>query len=189
MSDLGVVTLRRRAARVVLLDRADRVLLLRAHDPANASKGTWWELPGGGIEEGEATEAAARRELHEETGIADVEMGPCVWRHHAVFDFAGFHFDQHEWVHVARCDGGEYRPAGLEIIEVAAFEGAQWWPLDELSTFGSTDALRVIPEWLPSQLPVVLETLGTGHGDGRGGWPCEPIEMGELCPLGEVGGE
>ena len=49
-----VFTLRRQAARVVLLDDRDRVLLLQASDPADPAKGSWWEIPGGGIEGGEA---------------------------------------------------------------------------------------------------------------------------------------
>jgi 8-oxo-dGTP pyrophosphatase MutT (NUDIX family) len=97
-----VWTLRRQAARVVLLDPGDRVLLLEASDPADASKGSWWELPGGGIERGEASGVAAARELYEETGIDGVDMGPCVWRQHAQFTFGGYHFDQHEHIHVAR---------------------------------------------------------------------------------------
>lgn len=104
-------TLRRQAARVVLLDGNDRVLLLHASDPANASKGSWWELPGGGMESGEESAAAASRELYEETGIGSVDMGPCVWRHHAKFTFGGFNFDQHEHIHVARLTAG--RIAGI----------------------------------------------------------------------------
>jgi 8-oxo-dGTP pyrophosphatase MutT (NUDIX family) len=171
-----VWTLRRQAARVVLLDPADRVLLIEAGDPARPNRGAWWELPGGGIEGGEPSEVAAARELYEETGIAGVEMGPCVWRHHAVFDFAGYHFDQHERVHVARCVGaGEFRPAGLEALEAMAFKGARWWPFDELAALVAGGG-RVIPPWLVDQLPVVLG----GAAPGAGG---EPIDMGELGDL------
>nr|WSW67009.1 NUDIX domain-containing protein [Streptomyces sp. NBC_00995] len=57
----------RPAARVICLDAADRLLLLRWRDPVG---GSWlWEPPGGGIEPGETPLVAARRELAEETGL------------------------------------------------------------------------------------------------------------------------
>jgi 8-oxo-dGTP pyrophosphatase MutT (NUDIX family) len=56
----------RRAARIVLLDPDDRVLLFRyvtvGFDP-------FWILPGGECDPGEDYAQAARRELREETGI------------------------------------------------------------------------------------------------------------------------
>lgn len=176
-------TLRRRAARVVLLDPADRVLLLQAVDPVNPAKGRWWELPGGGIDGDEPSALAAARELYEETGIREVEMGPCVWQHHARFTFGGFRFDQHELIHVARGgdgsgDYGEYRPAGLEALEAAAFLGARWWALDQLTELVAAGG-RIIPPWL-------LEQLKSGSGldwAGGPGLPAEPIDMGELGDL------
>jgi 8-oxo-dGTP diphosphatase len=62
-------TLRRQAARVVLLNRDRHVLLLSAADPADRAKPPWWEIPGGGIDPHETSEDAARRELFEETGV------------------------------------------------------------------------------------------------------------------------
>ncbi|MEU8935669.1 NUDIX domain-containing protein [Streptomyces sp. NPDC048409] len=60
-------TVHRRAARVLCLDAAHRLLLLRWRDPFD---GSWlWEPPGGGIEAGETPLVAARRELVEETGL------------------------------------------------------------------------------------------------------------------------
>jgi 8-oxo-dGTP pyrophosphatase MutT (NUDIX family) len=145
-------TLRRQVARVVLLDRAGSVLLLSARDPADPRKPSWWEIPGGGIDRGETSEDAARRELHEETGITDVEIGPCVWTQHAVFSFGGYDFDQHERIHIAWCDGVDLdlvRPAGLEMLEALAFGAPRWWELNDL--LASSD--RVLPHRLRDHLP------------------------------------
>jgi 8-oxo-dGTP pyrophosphatase MutT (NUDIX family) len=149
---------------VVLLDREARVFLMHAVDPADPSKPPWWEIPGGGIDHRETSEQAARRELAEETGITDVEIGPCIWVQHVEFDFGGFHFDQDERIHVAWCDGGDYAPSGLEALEVAAFRGGRWWTLDELLV---SDA-PLLPAQLRELLPPIL----------AGDLPDTPIDLG-----------
>ena len=170
-------TLRRQAARVVVLDPDHRVLLLRASDPGRPGRGQWWEIPGGGIDGREPAPTAAARELYEETGISDAVMGPCVWRQHASYTFAGIQFEQDEQIFVATvpasADGAEvdYRPAALEALEAAAFSGARWWTMDELGGLPAT-AERIIPPWLAAQLPALVAA-------GRV-WPDEPIDMGEI---------
>lgn len=145
-------TLRRPAARVVLLDRKQRIFLVNSEDPADHRKPAWWEIPGGGMDPGESSEDACRRELLEETGIEDIEMGPCIWTQHVQFDFGGLHFDSNERIHVAWCDGGEYKPRHLEYLEAAAFLGARWWALDEL--LASTEP--VLPTRLREFLPPII---------------------------------
>lgn len=163
--------LRRTAARVVLLDRDGHVLLLQATDPADASKGHWWEIPGGGMDPGESSEAAARRELYEETGITQAEIGPCVWTQHARFRFAGWKFDQHEHVHVAwtdRIDLSTISPGGLEAFEAMAFRGHRWWGLDDL--LASDDAV------LPRRLREFLPDLVAGR------LPSTPLDITHVDP-------
>lgn len=58
----------RRVAAVLLVDRSGRILLQLRSADAPASPGQW-SFPGGGIEQGEEPEEAARRELREETGL------------------------------------------------------------------------------------------------------------------------
>lgn len=114
-----------------MLDPQDRLLLINARDPMRRGA-TWWEIPGGGMDPGERTEDTVRRELWEEAGISDATIGPCVWTQTVRFSFAGLHFDQDEWIHVARCDGTAARPGGLEALEALAFGEQRWWRVDEL---------------------------------------------------------
>ena len=151
--------LRRTAARVVVLDQHGHTLLLQAKDPADATKGSWWEIPGGGIETGETSAEAARRELFEETGIRDAEIGPCVWTQHARFTFAGWKFDQHEHVHVAWTDNidlATIAPGGLEAFEAMAFGGHRWWALDDLLASDEAVLPRRLREFLPDLVAGVL---------------------------------
>lgn len=159
----------RRAARVVLLDQQRRVLLLNAVDPGDASKGEWWEIPGGGQDPGETSAVAAARELYEETGIRDAEVGPCVWVAHARFRFGGYTFDQKERVHVAWCGlAPEIRPAHLEPLEALAFKGGRWWDLDELLA----SDIATLPVNLREHLPALV----------AGDLPDEPIDIGLDIP-------
>ena len=65
----------RENVRAAVVDEQDRVLLLRYGDKYS----DWWVTPGGGREEGETDEQTLRRELDEEVGLVDFELGPLLW--------------------------------------------------------------------------------------------------------------
>src|SRR5262245_36351076 len=72
----------RKTARAVLFDPAHRVLLFEFHLPAGfigEAPSVFWATPGGEIEPGEDVRAAVTREVHEETGIQNFELGPELW--------------------------------------------------------------------------------------------------------------
>ena len=159
-----VWSLRRPAARVVLLDKANRVFLMHGSDPMRPEKGTWWEIPGGGIEPGETSQEAAARELYEECGFRDVKVGPCIWTQYVEFDFAMYHFKSDESIHIAlTSESSEWNPQGLEALEAAAFEDAQWWSIDDLVAA----KVQTLPNRLLEFLPDII----------AGNIPAEPIDI------------
>ncbi len=123
----------RRAARVILLDPDDRVLLMRYdHEPPN---GRHWATPGGGAEEGEGYRAAAVRELTEETGWTDITLLREVARRDFDMDYAGQMIHQDERFYLARTD--QHERAIRDVTTVHAADGIaawRWWALAELDT-------------------------------------------------------
>lgn len=127
--------LSRLAARVLVLDARDRLLLLQGHDLDQPER-RWWFTVGGGIDAGESPREAAARELAEETGLVvdpAALVGP-VFTRDAVFDFFRQHCRQHEEFFVARLDGapGDLTRDGWTAIEQASVDDVRWWSLDDL---------------------------------------------------------
>ena len=121
----------RRAARVILLDPDDRVLLMRYDDaPPN---GSHWSTPGGGLDPGEDYPAAARRELAEETGWSDVELAGEVLRHSFDMEYGGRMVRQVERLYLARTGPPGRAIRGVEAMHAADGIAAwRWWTLAEL---------------------------------------------------------
>jgi 8-oxo-dGTP pyrophosphatase MutT (NUDIX family) len=141
-ADLGTQArpLPRQAARVLLLDRSDRVLLL-SHLPGDGRR--VWTAPGGGLRPGEDHEQAARRELKEELGL-DLLPGPWVWRRRVSFTFRGVWIDQDERWLLAR---GELDPHRAPLDDVGNDE-ARWWTRDQLTATDEVLAPRAFADHL-----------------------------------------
>lgn len=142
-------------ARVLLLDPADRVLLIHARDPDQPAH-HWWELPGGGADPGEALSDAARRELAEETGVLVEQIGAHLWDRETRFHYRGREHHRRESVYLARITdtAPSLRPKHTANEKAGLIE-YRWWPQPELA--GCSDKL------LPPNLPTLLADVLAGR--------------------------
>ncbi len=147
----------RQAARVLLLDTDDQVLLV-AHAPDPVRR--VWTAPGGGLRRDESHLDAAQREVAEEIGV-EVDLGPWIWSRRVVFPFRGCWIDQDERWYLARTDAADVDAAPLD--DPGAVQ-ARWWSLAALTT---TEA-ELAPAALAHHLAVLLTD----------GPPDTPIDVG-----------
>jgi len=151
----------RDAARALVIDADDRVLLVRFEFPT----ATRWALPGGGLEPGESHVEALVRELSEEVGLTDAQIGPAIWHRLHIIPFINGQFDgQRERIHLIRTDRFEPVPQlTWEQMNAEFVHELRWWTLEEIA---ASDAVFV-----PTGLHALLTTLL------RDGPPSDPIDV------------
>jgi TDG/mug DNA glycosylase family protein len=138
----------RQGVRALVLDPDDRVLLVRFDDEL----GHWWCTPGGGVDPGETDDAALARELAEEVGLVDYELGPLIWtREHWLVNPARWG-GQHERHYLVRTEPFDPRPQfTTEQLAAEGVHEARWLTLDEL------EGLTVGPKRLAQRVRDLLE--------------------------------
>jgi 8-oxo-dGTP pyrophosphatase MutT (NUDIX family) len=132
----------RHAARVLLLDEDDRVLLLFGRDSSLPDDAGWWFTPGGGVEGTETFEAAAIREVFEETGMRLPSVSGPIGHRDTTFIFEGVEIHQVETYFTASVHAFEIKRTGWTALERRSVLGARWWTQRALET--TTDV--VYPE-------------------------------------------
>jgi 8-oxo-dGTP pyrophosphatase MutT (NUDIX family) len=146
----------RDAARAILLDEQDRVMLLRYDE-----NGGFWATPGGKVEDGETHPQAVARELAEELGIRAVDVGPHLATRVKDHLVAGQPVRQSERYYLARTDAASVSPP--DATRPDNIQDHRWWTLDELTATEQT----VYPVGLATLLEKILAA----------GMPPEPVAL------------
>ncbi|MFN4353262.1 NUDIX hydrolase [Parvibaculum sp.] len=148
----------RKTVRVLLLDPADRLLLIRMHDP-NVSDASgrvlphaYWVTIGGECEPGEDIATTARREILEETGLTDVRLGPPVWTTEHVLCVHGKNRLMQETFILAHTDTTTLNRDGWTELEWHVIHEMRWWRLDELQATSE----MIFPASLVQHLPGLI---------------------------------
>ncbi len=161
--------LERHTARLIVLDPADRLLLIAYQaavdiDPARPGFRRLWYTPGGGLEPGETHDQAARRELREETGIADAVFGPCLAVQSGPVTWFRRKALTHARYFLVRAASDWFDSSNLAATEDDPVLDIRWWPLDAFETSGEI----VLPPGLPALV----------RGWLREGAPERPLNLG-----------
>jgi 8-oxo-dGTP pyrophosphatase MutT (NUDIX family) len=156
-----VTVIDRRAARVLLVDRAGCTLLLHGGDPARPGL-RWWFTPGGGLTGDETPAEGAARELFEETGLRvdPAELGEPIWHEITEFSYDNRHYRQDQDFYLLRVEEWQVDTAGMDDDEQVTITEHRWWSAAELDA--STE--QIFPAGLASLLR--RHTVDAG-GNGR----------------------
>jgi 8-oxo-dGTP pyrophosphatase MutT (NUDIX family) len=149
----------RNSVKIILMNENKEILLMCADDPTTTSTdgkyhGRFWFPIGGKIEEGESVQAAALREVFEETGITSdkIELGPVVW--FGEFDLVLSGKLQHlkEQFIVAQTKQRNISLDNLTDEERAVVKHVEWFSLDKIKNCSEVIFPVVLPDYLPDIL-------------------------------------
>jgi len=155
----------RPAVRALVVDPDERVLLVRFEFPTR----TIWATPGGGQEPGEDDEATVRRELDEELGLRDVEVGPHLWTRLHIVPFLDGSWDgQRERVYLVATPSFDPAPTlTWDQLRAERLHGLRWWTVAELLA-AAGDGVWFAPRDLPA---LVADVVANGP-------PATPLDIG-----------
>jgi len=149
----------RPAVRALVLDAENRVLLVKFADAVGQA---WWATPGGGSIKGESSKQTLRRELNEEVGLKEFELGPELWTREHTFAWMGRILRQRDRIYLVRVQ--QHEPAPTIDLRPEGVHELRWWTLPELEATKET----LVPRRLVELLRELIE-----HGA-----PAKPIDVG-----------
>ncbi len=143
----------RPAARLIVVDGDQRLLLMHWRDPVDGLR--LWEPPGGGIEAGESPYDAVCREWSEETGldVPDLRAGPTLVARDAFYNGGRLVGDEYFFLGTATSRAAA-EPRGFTAVEQETYLGRDWVHWSELDSLSD-------PVW-PDLIPPLQRLDPTG---------------------------
>ncbi len=145
--------------RLLLLDRAGRILLMKIDDSAIYGPAGGLILPsprwitlGGGLEVGETIVEAASREAFEESGITGITIGPAVWYLEEIGMLRGEPGLYKETFVVAHAPSCETSTVNWTSQEKEIVRELRWWGMEELT---ATNEI-ILPRSISHRLPDII---------------------------------
>jgi len=142
----------RDVARAIIVSPDSRIFLVKIV----LGERSFWITPGGGMKDQEDTQTALVRELKEEIGRENWEIGPVVWTRSHRFDFEGETLTQHEKFHWVPSEMFKPPPEMPDAHENQYFGEFRWWTAQEIAASREDFAPRKLAKYFKEILNVGL---------------------------------
>jgi mutator protein MutT len=130
----------RYVARVLVINDAQEVFLLRGRDSSLPDRAPFWFTPGGKIDPGETSGEAAARELREEVGLnaSPQDLGHIIGEETSDYHFEGQAYRQYGVFYAYRSNEAGLASDTWSEMEARTIDQGRWWRLDELEATQET---------------------------------------------------
>lgn len=118
----------RKAVRAILISPNNKVLMMKILSPYTNK--SFWITPGGGLENKESIDNAIKRELKEELGLTNFELGSLVWLREHTFTWEEKRICQNEEYYIVHTE--EFKPIIADKIEAKFLQEFRWWSLKDI---------------------------------------------------------